>query len=113
MSTPRNVCAFCRDPAQPGSREHVLPQWLSLLGYGPTFTRVDEHGTAISTSRQLNIVTRRICVACNTGWMARIDSGAANVMRPLIEATTDKVGELDRYVIARWFSKSILTVHLA
>ena len=94
------------------SREHVFPQWLSRIG-----SRVGNYtmrrGDKIITTPLIEVVTKRVCVECNTGWLSRIEAGAKAVLEPLLEVSTDTITETDRWIIARWFTKTMLTAHLA
>lgn len=93
------------------SREHVLPEWLSKLGEGDTYT-VRVGTKMLPPTRLMQVVTRRVCEPCNTGWMKRIEDGAAAVMTPIVKGEPQRIGEYERFVIARWFTKTILTLHL-
>jgi hypothetical protein len=94
------------------SQEHVFPQWLSKTGShaGPYQM---QRGAKEITTPVIEIITKRVCKDCNTGWMHRIEDGAQAVFEPLLDGTATKISEIDRWIIARWFTKTILTAQLA
>jgi hypothetical protein len=105
-------CAFCGRSGIKMSREHVFPQWLSRAASGDgNYTWIRE-GRGITTPL-IEVVTKRVCEECNTGWLSRIEAGAKAVLEPLLNASTNRITEADRWIIARWFTKTILTAQLA
>jgi len=106
------ICAFCQRPGVKMSDEHVIPQWMSLLGADAGPYEREVNGRTVR-SKKINIITRSICKDCNTGWMSRIEDGASIVMKPIFNATATKISELDRWVIARWITKTVYTFLLA
>jgi hypothetical protein len=106
------TCAFCGHAGSKPSREHVFPEWLSRIGaeYG-NYVMDYGNGKVISTPL-IEVVTKRVCLECNTGWMARVEDTAVKVMEPLLRASTSVISETDRWVIARWFTKTVLTASL-
>lgn len=94
------------------SREHVFPQWLSRIGsHGGNYTM--QRGAKTITTPLIEVVTKRVCAECNNGWLSRIEVGAKAVLEPLLDASIDSITEIDRWIIARWFTKMMLTAHLA
>lgn len=94
------------------SIEHTLPGWLSRAGSPAGNYSLMREGLPPITSRDMEIVTKRICEDCNTGWLARIEDTAAPVFKRLLGQPA-RIHQIDRWIIARWFSKTILTVQLA
>jgi hypothetical protein len=105
-------CAFCGRSGVKMSREHVFPQWLSRAGsYAGNYTM--QRGEKTISTPLIEVITKRVCEDCNTGWLSRIETGAKAVLEPLLDATTNTIAEIDRWIIARWFTKTILTAQLA
>jgi hypothetical protein len=110
--TSGSSCAFCGRSNVKMSREHVFPQWLSRTGsYAGKYSM--QRGDKTVTTPLIEVVTKRVCLECNTGWLSRIEAGAKLVLEPLLDASTNMITEADRWIIARWFTKTILTAHLA
>lgn len=105
-------CAFCQCSDVKMTREHVLPKWLSRAGSDAGQYSIKRGSKTIRTPL-IEIVTKRVCEDCNTGWMSRIEDGAKSVLEPLLAYTTRTITETDRWLIARWFTKTILTTQLA
>jgi hypothetical protein len=109
-----STCSFCDRSNVKMANEHVFPRWLSKVGasnMGGDYV-MDRQGKQVR-SKIIQLKTRRVCEDCNTGWMSRIEDLTIPVLTPLLHATTNRITELDRWVIARWFSKTILTAQLA
>jgi hypothetical protein len=105
-------CAFCQRSGVKMSREHVLPHWLSLAGSDAGQYILERDSKTIRTPL-IELVTKRVCEDCNTGWMSRIEDGAKAVLEPVLDASAMAITETDRWIIARWFTKTILTAQLA
>lgn len=106
------ACAFCERSGVKMSREHVLPRWLSRAG-GHAGGYTWEHNGKTMHSAIMDVVTKQICRDCNTGWLSRIEDGAERVINPLLTAAATKISELDRWVISRWWTKTLMTCQLA
>jgi len=109
------ICGFCNRSDVKPSREHVLPEWLSKVGStisgGGMFSR-EVDGKTISTPL-IEVVTKRVCEPCNTLWLRRIEDSARPILTGLIDGSTSRITESEQWLIARWFYKTILTLHLA
>ena len=70
-------------------------------------------GSKVISTPLIEVITKRVCEDCNTGWLGRIEIGAKAVFEPLLDAETQTITEMDRWIIARWFTKTILTAQLA
>jgi hypothetical protein len=68
-----------------------------------------DRGDKTITTPLVEIVTKRVCHECNTGWLARIESQARPVFTALLDGSAVRISETDRWIIARWFNKTILT----
>jgi hypothetical protein len=107
-------CAFCGRSGIKMSQEHVFPQWLSRNGSrraGGDY--IMERGAKTITTPLIEVTTKRVCKDCNTGWLSRIETGAKAVLEPLLDDAATSITEVDRWIIARWFTKTILTAQLA
>ena len=95
------------------AQEHAIPKWLSKAGKrndNDYYQRVRNDKTI--RTKLIEIKTRRICEDCNTGWLSRIELSAKAAVEPLL-GNERRIGEADRWVIARWFTKTVLTTQLA
>jgi hypothetical protein len=45
--------------------------------------------------------------------MSRIEAGAKAVLEPILDASAAVITETDRWIVARWFTKTIMTAQLA
>lgn len=66
------------------------------------------------------LVTRRVCAACNSGWMSQLEVDFLGAAGPLIEPGWPRLESeflsealKRRYVIARWAAKTAITANLA
>jgi hypothetical protein len=105
-------CAFCQSTDIAMSREHVLPGWL--LRYlegttGPAQIRMGR-GRAIYSMRE--VVTRRVCTECNSGWMASLEDLARPLMLQMMKRKV-WLEPVHQAILARWAVKTMLTAHLA
>ena len=112
MSIPPELigCAFCQRTRVKMSPEHVLPKWLSKAGAPGGYYQMVRNGKTFR-SPLMEVITKRICEDCNTGWLSRIETGAAPVFRSLLGQPA-RIDQIRRWIIARWFSKTILTAQL-
>ncbi len=72
-----------------------------------------ERGTKTIRTPLIELVTKRVCGDCNSGWLGRIEGSTKSVFEPIINATVNSINETERWTIARWFTKTILTAQLA
>ncbi len=105
-------CAFCQRTGVSMSREHVLPGWLlsyldATSGWGEL--TMDREG---STCSMREVITRRVCVGCNTGWMAELEGMAQPLMLQMM-GTKVWLEPVHQAILARWAVKTMLTAHLA
>ncbi len=107
-------CVFCG--GQPVTREHVFPQWMRayLNGFGrPTHAvKADREHRSWPTCT-IDFKARKVCAACNGGWMCELESAAKPVLVPLIESTAPmRLTDEDAVLLARWVTKTALTASL-
>jgi len=86
-------CAFCQRSGVKLSREHVLPHWLSTAG-SDAGEYILERGPKIIRTPLIEVVTKRVCEDCNTGWMSRIEEGAKAVLEPILDASATAITEV-------------------
>jgi hypothetical protein len=113
MNSSAAQCAFCGRSGVKMSNEHVFPKWLSKAGLSVVDEYVMNRMGKVTRSKIMQLKTRRVCEDCNTGWMCRIENSTIPIMTPLLEGTVNRITEIDRWIISRWFMKTILTAQLA
>lgn len=119
-------CVFCDNPA--GSREHALPRWVVevtgladnpvLSWYVSDQTGVELQGGPRGTD---NLVTKRVCHSCNTGWMSDLENQVKTFIEPLIrpdriDFPREELQQLcnNEPTLRRWLVKTAETLsHLA
>lgn len=112
------ACRMCRED-RPLSREHVLPQWLSRAMDPTTLVKHTyeiQPGGDIRrewSSTGLSIVSRSVCVRCNNGWMAQLESTAEPVLAPLVLGKPSLLTTRASAIAARWFLKTAFMLDLA
>ena len=115
-------CLFCQSQAD--SREHVLPQWLHRCVSEETGGKFPVHvgrfveGQGNLDEKQflsLNFQAKIVCVACNNGWMAAMESEVDRILKPLTgkELAGDFEMKLNLLrphaaTLARWMAKTAL-----
>jgi hypothetical protein len=112
-------CVFCG--GKPLSREHVVPVWAKRLVAveGPLATTRDVLGSEGRfrdgwTPRALELVVRKICTACNNGWMADLERRIAPLMGPMIASpfASGRLRARDIDLISAWITKTVLVSDL-
>lgn len=117
-------CLFCGNPKT--SREHVISHavWERLQG-GDSELEIgvwdgERERDFRPGHRQDSFVTRSACVACNTGWMSRLEVDFLSVVGPLIEPTWPILSDdfirqavIGGEVIAQWSVKTAVTSNLS
>ena len=114
-------CLACGNTSSPASREHVFSQWL-LNEFG--LQRVDgalqihpHDRTSVQVRNRIRLDSfklKRICEACNNGWMSELESAAKPLILDVIRnaRSLDSLREEERRVLARWAGKtSIVESH--
>ncbi len=113
------ACIFC-DNSGPLSREHVFATWLKQA--------VDTKGRIVHTyaphaghpgkaleweAAGFDVVTRKVCTTCNTGWMAELEEQTRPILTPLIRGKVRHLDVADQTIIARWAGKTAVTLNAA
>lgn len=117
-------CVFCGEPG--GTREHIIStavqKRMQLAGVKIEIgVREEDVDGEFREAHGLNeFVTRRVCAACNNGWMSQLEVDFLAAAGPLIEPEwprleSEFLGEAvkKREVIARWAVKTAITSNLA
>jgi len=130
-------CAFCGRAWQPGTvrrtDEHLWGQWLRkyagklpasrmshVAGFAtsPSGLSFVEIPTVTTTNKAsaLHIITREVCLDCNTGWMSRLETKAKPVILALAGAARDAtrltLTTAEARALARWAQKTAITCEL-
>ena len=112
------ACLFCGADA-PGTltNEHVNPKWLLKDLDLPPDDQLFQ-GVASSDTGQLvkaprihssfSFVQGRVCDDCNNGWMSRLETAAAPILIPLIDASRklESLSASDASVVCKWATKT-------
>ncbi len=123
MPTAPRHCAFCGSTANL-HREHVFPEWLDKVlskilkedfPYPPhTKFRVrTQTGVTDRFGPSVDIVTKRVCEACNCGWMSEIEMATQPILEPLMRAGSTSLSPADQAILSLWAAKTAMTVDLA
>lgn len=114
----RRSCAFCG--GRPVTAEHVFPRWIvplvSAVRQARSATLVtthDEHHHHIWNVNSIDMKARKVCRACNSGWMSSLEVSARPILTPLISSLAPvSFSKWEAAVLARWVGKMALTASL-
>ena len=117
--TPRRACIVCGENSRKLSREHVWADWIK--GHIP---KDESHHNALSgvvePDGQLTGVTKKwggdarnrrlkiVCIACNSGWMSRLQENAKPLLIPLMTGKTKVLSQLDQVLLATWVAMAVM-----
>lgn len=103
-------CVFCGQPNKL-TREHIIPQWLQdhlVVAQQTVWRSCGSHSRQHSFS---GLVSRRVCIDCNTGWMSKLEAIAKPVLLSLLEEKTERAIPPDECaVLARWVLKTVFVL---
>jgi hypothetical protein len=117
----KKLCVFCQRSGVTMSQEHVFSKWLNhIFTGGPEPCRfrkffIPQDGKiGILESRDWTagpddtmLTFGRVCKECNEGWLSRLETEAAPVLKPLIAGDRQVVLSVpDQLVILRWTMKT-------
>lgn len=118
------LCAFCCEPGV--TREHIIStavqKRMQLTDIEIEIGVREETGDGeFRDAHGLNqLVTRKVCAACNSGWMSQLEVDFLAAAGPLIEPDwprqeSEFLSEAlkRRQIIARWAVKTAITANLA
>ena len=110
-------CLFCGSSG-PMSQEHVFPKWQAELF--PDLTEVDyvrafrpsvgQETRHTFPGKPFQVTVGDFCRECNNGWMSRLEDEAKPILTPMILDEARPLSLLDQDAIARWATKTVLTV---
>jgi hypothetical protein len=100
------------------TREHAIPSWLEAHLAGDdeaVFTATvesGEHGGVLRrwSSRQLNLVTKRVCASCNNGWMSRLETDAQPLLMTMLRGHRRTFYRGGQETLAGWAIKTALAL---
>ena len=102
------------------SREHVLPRWLehALPGEGPfRFSREPlEPSRAMGRvwdAPGLNMTVKRVCRACNSGWMSLLEERTRPLLTPMIKGEGILLGPEVQHLVSAWVAKTAMVLEYA
>ena len=102
-------CIFCGNPANSG--EHLLPEWLQkvLPSDEPCVYWREVGGVKTSWEKKgFSEKTRKVCTACNGGWMSRLETAAKEVLAPAItrQSLPHPLDLRAQWIAAQWAAKT-------
>jgi hypothetical protein len=106
-----SACIFCGGPAT--SKEHAWPDWLlsifSTLG-SEAVIRAERDGAPDREWRgpKPSVKVKRVCVPCNTGWMAALENEARPFLLPLLMGREVTLSGQEQLTIATWSVKTAI-----
>lgn len=105
-------CIFCGSLHT--SREHVWPQWVSdVLAERGTF-RLEAEQVDVrhwrQTSRDVPLVTKRVCAACNSGWMSQLETHVRPTLEPMLRGYPGRIPSDGQPLLARWIVKTAMVL---
>jgi hypothetical protein len=114
------TCIYCG--SQAGSREHIYPSWLvEALARDPRGLdlpapmRIWRDGVQIRVlqgkvrPRKTFEFTTKVCKACNSGWMNRIDDRVRPHLEPMIAGRQTALAPAAQAAVAAWMTKVTIT----
>ena len=111
------ACVFC--DRSPVTNEHVFPRWLDrYLTSGERQqleqTRYGQGGfDTTRASRGLDFRVKKVCAACNNGWMSQLERDSMGALDSLIRDTAIEEITLKRQrQIALWATKTAMMADL-
>ncbi len=126
MKTENNNCIFCKKEMSKIGKEHIVSDWiLKYLNYKiqaqPFFeTQFKEINTFnVESESKLHkeisfnkFLSPYICHDCNTGWMSKIESKIALILKPIIAGNKELVTltKSEKLLIARWAIKTTCVI---
>lgn len=116
----KRKCIFCKSQHSL-TREHVIPAWLQeYVGGGESVefvgTRANFFGLPLDERRGSgnSIALKKVCAACNNGWMSRLETRFAEIL-PRLEADMNpkRLSKSERSTVSMWIIKTGIVVHLS
>ena len=105
-------CIFCGSPHT--SREHIWPQWVSeILAERGSFRLEAEQVNVRSwtqTSRNVAVITKRVCTTCNNGWMSQLETQVRPTLEPMLRGNYVRISSEQQLVLVRWIVKTAMVL---
>jgi hypothetical protein len=110
-------CLACGETSNPASREHVFARWLleELQSLDAPISLYRGFGDGSSKQERVAIrldsfKLKRVCEACNNGWMSHLEGNAKPIIVELIKGrrALATLGEEERQILARWAGKTAI-----
>lgn len=100
------------------SREHVIPKWFIPLfpvsrevDYIRAFQRAgDELQDHSRPGTAFDQTVKDFCLACNNGWMAKLETEAKPVLEQLVVNENRSINAVEQMTITTWLTKTILAL---
>jgi hypothetical protein len=116
------ACEFCGrafGPKRQRSAEHAWAKWIGevLPVQGEPFRHTvraasDNRVLAQWSAREIDAVARRVCAACNGGWMSRLEESARPILMPLVLGRGCVITRSNQRTLATWATKTALALQL-
>jgi hypothetical protein len=119
------ACLFCgANGSAILSDEHIVPQWLlrhfnlpedDQMFQGVANSDTGEFAAAPRVHSSFRFVEGRVCAACNSGWMSRLEDAARPVLTALIDRGREisSLSSSESAVISKWAVKTAYLVTYA
>jgi hypothetical protein len=103
---------FCRKKAS--STEDVWPLWLMRRfpssDKARTYAEIGARDLGNWRSAKPTLAVKRVCGACNNGWMSRLEEQAKPVLESILDDKLKAVDTLLQAVVARWAVKTVMVL---
>ncbi len=104
-------------PTAGPTREDVIPLWMvEALPKGVVTTSVaagrDEPPHRVHQSDKIEVVARRVCRACNNGWMSELEVAAKPYLQSMLRGHGRTYYEGGQAAMAAWAVKTVLMFDL-
>lgn len=117
MSKPQKFCIYCGGPGL--SKEHIFADWLrayvprELSEHRAEFTVMFPHKTEKTLERRTGDTharrLRRVCLACNRGWMSSLQEAAKPYLVPMLEGRQVSLHRRAQKAVAGWIAMTAMT----
>jgi hypothetical protein len=109
-------CVFCGEPKV--TREHAWPQWVKRgLPNPPKCVVHTRRGATIKEAKRegpsFDLIVRRVCRSCNSGWMARLEDDARPLLAPLILGRGRALHAAGQELVSRWALKTAMMLEFS
>jgi hypothetical protein len=121
------TCLFCG--GRPGSGEHAFPFWLNGVFDQLDWSQAGDQAAPMGWSRGAqdfrtgdsiehdwranevaSLINRKLCHACNTGWMADLEGVTAPLLTPMILGRAHTLTQSEQITVATWAAKTVMVL---